>query len=163
MGLRTEFHFDRLDLQEIENIVDELEQMLTAGQDVSKVFFVFGRDRTNLFVVNEFGKSNYAVKRGPKLVRHVSDKFAFLPVGFLNLVVLSLQFLILILQLFFQSLLLSDVFGNKEIAARSAANVVPKGNGYGSWEYVASSTQVLEHPVGFADLEGQLKKFADFA
>ena len=65
--------------------------MARARENIAQIFFVFGRNRPELAIVNELGEPDDRVQRRSKLVRHVGKKFALQPVGFLNTAVLLFQ------------------------------------------------------------------------
>src|SRR5205823_14271081 len=89
--LRLEFELTRFDLGKIENVVDKLQQVLGAGQDIAEIFLVLRRDRADPAVMHQLGKADDAVERGAQLVGHVSKKLALQPVGFLDAAVLLFQ------------------------------------------------------------------------
>ena len=83
--LRPELHLARLHLREVQDVVDELQQVARAGQDVPKVFLVLGRDGADLAVVHELGEADDAVERRPQLVGHVGQELALCTVGAIRL------------------------------------------------------------------------------
>ena len=74
--LRAEVHLAGLDLREIQHVVDELQEVASAGEDVAQVFLVLRRHRPYLAVVHELGEPDNPVQRCPKLVGHVGEKLA---------------------------------------------------------------------------------------
>ena len=72
------------------------------------------RDRSDPAVVHKLGKADDAVERCPQLVRHIGEKLAFQPVGFLDVAVLRFQFIVRGPQLLFQDLSIRDVANRAE-------------------------------------------------
>ena len=67
----------RLDLREIEHLVDDVQQMLGAVLDVAHVFFVaVVVERTEHFAAYDFGEADDRVQRCADFVRHVGQKRA---------------------------------------------------------------------------------------
>ena len=97
--LRTELDLAGLHLGQVEDVVDELQEMPGAGEDVAEELLVLGGDRPHLAVVHELGEADDAVQRRAELVRHVRQELALEPVGLLQPLVLLLQLLVLALQL----------------------------------------------------------------
>src|SRR5207249_3425615 len=60
-----ELHLARLDLREVEDVVDELEEVAPAREDVAQVFLLLARDGPDLLVVQELGEADDAVERRP--------------------------------------------------------------------------------------------------
>ena len=82
--LGPELHLAGLDLRQIEHVVDQLQQVPGAGEDVAEVLPVLRRDRPDLAVVHQLGEADDRVERRAQLVRHVGEELALEPVGLLH-------------------------------------------------------------------------------
>ena len=89
--LGTEVELAGLDLREIEHVVDELQQVAAARQDVAEELLVLRRRRIDLAVVQQLGEADDRVERRAQLVRHVREELALEPVRFLDAAVLQLE------------------------------------------------------------------------
>ena len=89
----VELHLPRLDLREIEHVVDELEQVVALVEDVAQVLLVVGGDRPDLPVVHELREADDRVERRAQLVRHVGEELALEAVRLLHPPVLLGQLL----------------------------------------------------------------------
>ena len=88
--LRPELHLARLHLREVQDVVDELQQVARALEDVAQVLLVLGRDGADLAVVHELGEADDAVERRPQLVGHVGQELALESARLLQAAVLLL-------------------------------------------------------------------------
>ena len=85
--LQVELHPAGLDLRHVQDVVDDFEQIVAAGQDVVAVFLVFLRaERAEHAAAHDLGKSDDGVERRAQLVAHIGEEFGFGLVGFLGAV-----------------------------------------------------------------------------
>ena len=82
----------RLDVGELQDVVDELQQPSAAGMDGFREFttFAFGQLRR---AADDFREADDGVQRRAQLMRHVGQKLGFHPIGFLEFEVGALQHL----------------------------------------------------------------------
>ena len=75
MRMRRDFHLARLDLGDVEQIVDQAEQMRARGMDVAGIFLVARRaDRPEAFLRDDLGKAQDGVERRAQLVAHIGEE-----------------------------------------------------------------------------------------
>src|SRR5439155_10268112 len=75
----------RLDLREIEDVVDEGEEMPSRLQDVLEIFRLFLVDLAEHALGEDFREPDDGVERGPELVRHVGEELRLVAAGRLEL------------------------------------------------------------------------------
>jgi hypothetical protein len=92
-NFETELHLTRLDLGEVEDVVDQPKQVLPAGVDLlQEAQAGCGVDTLLADVVNEqFGEAKDGVEGCPKLVTHVGQEDALVLIRLLELVVRDLE------------------------------------------------------------------------
>ena len=85
--LQVELHPAGLDLRHVEDVVDDFEQIVAAGQDVVTVFLVFFRaERAEHAAAHDLGESDDGIERRAQFVAHIGEEFGFGLVGFLGAV-----------------------------------------------------------------------------
>ena len=112
--LGAELHLARLHLGEVKHVIDELEQVPRAREDVAHVFLLVGVQWPHLAVVHELREPDDGVEGSAQLMGHVREELALQPVGLLHPQVLLLELLVLLEELGFQTLLVGDVAGRGE-------------------------------------------------
>src|SRR5205814_9615479 len=75
-SLHDALPMSRFDFRQVGHVVDELQQMATADQDVTEKFLVLRHPRRDESVVEELGEADDGVQRRTELVRHVGEKLA---------------------------------------------------------------------------------------
>ena len=93
-GSGLELHLARLDLRQVEHVVDQLEQVTRAREDVAQELLLLGRHRAHLAVVHQLAEADDGVQGRAQLVGHVGQELALQAVGLLNLAILLLQNLV---------------------------------------------------------------------
>ena len=74
-----------LDFRHVENVVDDVEQILSAAVDIAAIFVIFvGPERSEHARLHDLGKADDGVERRAQLVAHVGEEFRFRLVGFLG-------------------------------------------------------------------------------
>ena len=81
----------RLDLRQVEDVVDEGQQVLAAAVDVFHVLLLLGAQRPGEAVFHDLGETDDRVERRAQLVAHVGEELALHAVGPLQLGVLALD------------------------------------------------------------------------
>jgi len=76
-----QLHLPRLDLRQIEDVVDEGQQMSSRLQDVLQVFGLLFIDVSEHPLGEHFRESDDSVQRGPQLVGHVGEELGLVPAG----------------------------------------------------------------------------------
>ena len=89
--LGEEAELARFDLGQVEHVVDELQQVFAAAQDVAEKSFVLGRDGVDAAVDEQLRETDNGVERRAQLVRHVGQERALQPARGLHTLVLQLQ------------------------------------------------------------------------
>ncbi|GAA3855134.1 hypothetical protein GCM10022626_28620 [[Pseudomonas] carboxydohydrogena] len=83
--LGGELHAPGLDLRHIEDIVDDVEKVIRARQDVLAVLLIAsGAERAEHAAAHHFGKADDGVERRAQFVAHVGEEFRLGLVGFLG-------------------------------------------------------------------------------
>ena len=75
--LGRELHLARFDLGQVEHVVDELQQMARALEDVAEVLLLRVGHRAGLAALDECREADDGVERGAQLMRHVGEELAF--------------------------------------------------------------------------------------
>ena len=87
--LHVELHAAGLDLRHVEDVVDDFQQIMAAGQNVVAVFLVFLRaERAEHAAAHDLGEPDDGIERRAQLVAHIGEEFGFGLVGFLGAVLL---------------------------------------------------------------------------
>jgi len=81
----------RLYLGQTEDVVDEREQVVPGGMDVSQVLVLLLVDLAEHFLHQHLGEADDGVERRARLVRHVGEKLRLVAVGDLELPALLLD------------------------------------------------------------------------
>ena len=76
-----QFHPAGFDLGQIENVIDELEEMASAGEDVVAVFELAGVQVAKSFVGEDFRETHDGIKGRAQLVAHVRQELALGAIG----------------------------------------------------------------------------------
>ncbi|KQW18559.1 hypothetical protein ASC80_21380 [Afipia sp. Root123D2] len=80
-----ELHPAGFDLRHVEDVVDDLQQVVSAGQDVVAVFLIFFRaERTEHAATHHFRETDDGVERRTQLVAHVGEELGLGLIGFLG-------------------------------------------------------------------------------
>ena len=74
-------HRARLDLREVQNVVDERQEVAARRIDRLGEFDLFGRQRRLTVVRQQLGQDQQAVERRAQLMRHVGKELRFVPRG----------------------------------------------------------------------------------
>jgi len=83
--LVIELHAPGFDLRHVEDVVDDVQQIISAGHDVVAVLLIFlGAQRPEHAAAHYFREADNGVERGAQLVAHVGQKFRLGLVGFLG-------------------------------------------------------------------------------
>src|SRR3990170_3602862 len=90
-GLGLQLHPARLDLRQVENIVDQREEVLPGGQDVIEVLLLLGVDLAEHPLQQHLGEADHGVERRAQLVGHVGKELRLVTVGDLELPGLVVQ------------------------------------------------------------------------
>src|SRR6185436_15047078 len=61
----------RLDLRQVQDVIDQRQQVVAGGTDATRVFHLFGRQVAVAVVGQQLGEDQRAVERRAQLVRHV--------------------------------------------------------------------------------------------
>src|SRR5205085_8500261 len=85
-----EIHLPRLDLREVEDVVDDAEEVLAGGVNVVEELFLAIGDASFESRLEYFGETDDRVERCPQLVAHVREKLALLPRSLVGLIALAL-------------------------------------------------------------------------
>src|SRR5262249_60531745 len=88
---RLKPHPPRLDLGEIEDVVDEGEQVATGLQNVTQILRLLLVDLAEHALGQDLGEADDRVERGAQLVRHVGQELALVLTGDLQLAALVLD------------------------------------------------------------------------
>ena len=83
-GLRANLQLARLDSREVQDVVDQLQEVARAHQDVAQVLLLLGRHRPGPPVVHQLRKADDRVQGRAQLVRHVCQELALQATGFLD-------------------------------------------------------------------------------
>src|ERR1700691_203051 len=79
--LIAEFGLTRLDLRDVENVIDNLEQVFARTPNIVGIIGVDRfANRTHDLVLDDLGKADDGVERGPKFVAHIGEKGRLRPV-----------------------------------------------------------------------------------
>jgi len=74
--LVIELHASGFDLRHVENIVDDVQQVVSAGHDVVAVLLILlGAERAEHAAAHHFRKPDNGVQRGAQFVAHVGEEF----------------------------------------------------------------------------------------
>ena len=74
-----------LDLGHVENVVDDVEQVLPAAEDVAAIFAILvGAERAEHARLHDLGKPDDGIERRAQLVAHIGEEFRFGLVGLLG-------------------------------------------------------------------------------
>ena len=90
-GAAVELHPARLDLREVEDLVDELEQMAARVADVADVLLLALVQLSEHPVEQHVGEADHRVQRRPQLVRHARQELRLVAARDLELPRLVLQ------------------------------------------------------------------------
>jgi hypothetical protein len=85
---KFQFHPPRLDLGEVEDVVDEGQQVSSRFEDVGKVLGLLVVDLAEHPLVEHFREADDRVERRAQLVRHVGEELALVPARRLELAAL---------------------------------------------------------------------------
>ncbi len=88
---RLELHPPRLDLGQVQDVVDERQQVPAGLQDIGEVLGLLLVDLAEHPLGQHFGKADDGVERRAELVRHVREKLALVPARDLELPALVLD------------------------------------------------------------------------
>ena len=91
-------------------------------------------------------------------MRHIGEEFALQPVRFLDPTILFFQFVVLAAKLFFQGLLLGDVFRDQQVADRCPVCIPTQRDGNSRRETAAALAHALEDSFGLSGLEGLVEQ-----
>ena len=95
-----ELHPPRLDLAEVEHVVDQLEQVAPRGVDVLQALLPLrGAEVPHQVVLEDLAEPEDGVERGAQLVAHVGEEFALVPADLPDLGVRHLDLALLQLDL----------------------------------------------------------------
>ena len=86
-----ELHPARLDLGEVEDLVDELEQVVARAADVAQVLLLALVELAEHPLEQDVGEPDHRVQRRAQLVRHAGQELGLVPAGDLELVGLDLE------------------------------------------------------------------------
>src|SRR6185369_12808198 len=84
-------HPSRLDLRQVEDVVDQREQVLAGLVDIADEFLLLAVQLAEHVVLEDLREADDRVQRGAQLVRHVRDELALVLVGDLELAALVLD------------------------------------------------------------------------
>ena len=90
-GFQLQHHFACLDFGQIENIVNHLKQVLSAGVDVVDALLLFGVDASDEFIPEDFGEPDDGVQRCAEFVAHVCKEIALRTAGILRRILRALH------------------------------------------------------------------------
>ena len=89
--LGAEVELARLDLGQVEHVVDQAQQVVAAAADVAQELLMLGRCHRHSARVQQLGEADDRVQRRAQLMRHVGEELALQPAGLEDLAVLGLQ------------------------------------------------------------------------
>jgi len=85
--LHVELHPAGFDLRHIQDVVDHLEQIVPAGENVVAIFLILLRtQRPEHAAFHDLGKSNDGIERRAQLVAHIGEELGLGLIGFLGAV-----------------------------------------------------------------------------
>ena len=84
-GLGPDVEHPRLDLGEVQHVVDQPAQVMRAREDVAEVLAMALGDDADAAVVHELGEADDPVQRRAQLVRHRREEVGLRAVGALDL------------------------------------------------------------------------------
>ena len=74
--LHVELHAPGFDLRHVQDVVDHLEEVMAAGQDVVAIFLIFLRaERAEHAAFHDFREADDGVQRRAQLVAHIGEEF----------------------------------------------------------------------------------------
>ncbi len=91
-ALPVELHLARLDLGQIEDVVDQVEQVPAAPQNVLDMALLILPEGAEAGIEEQLREADDGVERRAQLVRHVGEEFAFHRAGALQLEIRSCSF-----------------------------------------------------------------------
>ena len=77
-------HLPRLDLREVEDLVEQLEQVATRAEDVAEVLLLPLVELAEHATEEHVGEADHRVQRGPQLVGHAGEELRLVPAGHLE-------------------------------------------------------------------------------
>ena len=89
----VDLHLARLDLRQIENLVDQLEQMAPRVADVTDVLVLSLVELAEHPIEQDIREADDRVQRRPQLVRHAGEELRLVPAGHLHLACLVFELL----------------------------------------------------------------------
>ena len=90
-AFELQVHPARLDLREVQDVVDEREEVAARGQDVLSVLGLLLVERTEHLLAQDLREADDGVERRAELVGHVGQELGLVAVGFLELAALVLD------------------------------------------------------------------------
>ena len=78
---RPELEFPRLHLRQVENVVDQAQQVATAGQDVPEEIALLAAHPAHFSVMEQLREAEDGVQRRAQLVRHVGEELRLVGAG----------------------------------------------------------------------------------
>ena len=84
-GVRFQLHPSGLDLGQVQDVVDEVQQVPRAGEDVRDVLALFGREGPEELVLEDLREPDDGGHGGAQFVAHVGEELGLGPVGALGL------------------------------------------------------------------------------
>src|SRR5262249_11419284 len=141
----------RLDLGEVEEVVDEVEEMARAREDVAQELLVILRDLADLAVVHELGEADDRVQRRAGRGRHVREELALEAIRFLDAAVLLLERGRLLADLVEEALALRHVAEDDD-AAPDLARFAEEGGARDGDERALGQARVADEELDLVDL-----------
>ena len=90
---QLQLHPARLDLREVEDVVDQGEQVAARGEDILQILLLLAVDVAEHPLQEHLGKADDGVERCPQLVRHVGEELRLVAIRDLELAALLLELL----------------------------------------------------------------------